>query len=236
MTDSLPLKCQKRIVTQLAQKCFVVQEMVHRYAAGPDRLVANATTDQELVVASKSGDLHAFELLVERYYQRVLSFLRTLLRDPDEANDVGQDTFLKAYQCLGSLRSSESFAAWLFRTAYRLGLNRIRANRTRWRRRADEDSATEIVPDSDRAASPHEALLQAEFKETVTQTIRRLPTKYSTVVWLRFGEEMRVADIAAALRLSRAATESRLRRGTELLRKELRKVFPELNGEADNEM
>jgi RNA polymerase sigma-70 factor (ECF subfamily) len=193
-------------------------------------------TDPQLVDRAKAGDRAAFERLVERYHQPLLNFLAALLGNSEDARDVAQETFVKAYLSLPSLRSEESFAPWLFRTAHRLGLNWARADRGRSRGRVAEDPSTLALIDTDPAASPQEAFLQAEFQEAVTQAIRRLPPKYSGVVWLRFGEEMKVADIAAALGLTRAATESRLRRGTQMLREELLRVFPELNDKSQDEM
>lgn len=195
-----------------------------------------ATTDEQLVERVRSGDRQAFEELVKRYHQRLVSFLLTILGNADDAHEVAQDTFVKAYQSVASLRSGEALSPWLFRIAHRMGLNRLRANKVRSRWQADKDPAEEEICDTDSAVHPHEAYLKADFQKTVTGAICRLPEKYSTVVYLRFGVDMRVADIAATLGLSRAATESRLRRGTHLLKEELLRVFPELCGECEDEM
>lgn len=193
-------------------------------------------TDQELKSRIKSGDRQAFEGLVRRHHQRVIGFLMTLLGNADDAHEVAQETFVKAYQSLNSLRSGEALSPWLFQIAHRMGLNRLRANKVRSRWQAEPGSAAQDICDTDSAVSPHEAYLKADFQKAVTRTICRLPEKYSSVVYLRFGEEMKVADIATALGLSRAATESRLRRGTQLLKEELLRVFPELLGESEDEM
>lgn len=195
-----------------------------------------ATTDEQLVERVRSGDRQAFEELVKRYHQRLVSFLMTILGNADDAHEVAQDTFVKAYQSLASLRLGETVVPWLFKISHRMGLNRLRANKVRSRWQADKDPAEEEICDTDSAVHPHEAYLKADSQKAVTRTIGRLPEKYSSVVWLRFGEEMKVAEIAAALGLSRAATESRLRRGTQLLKEELLRVFPELCGECEHEM
>jgi RNA polymerase sigma factor (sigma-70 family) len=91
--------------------------------------------------------------------------------------------------------------------------------------------------DTDAATSPHRAYAQSELREAVTTAIRSLPENYGAVAWLRFADEMKVADIAQALGLSRAATESRLRRAAAMLRESLSDLCPELtHGESNDEV
>jgi len=194
-------------------------------------------TDEQLTLRARDGDLAAFELLVERYHRRALGLARTVVRDPEDAREVAQDAFVKAFQSVRRLRDAEAFGPWLLQTVHRLALNRARANRVRQERRASLDPEAASALDPDPTSSPHRAYVQSEARDAVTAAIRSLPQTYAAVAWLRFADEMKVAEIARTLGLSRAATESRLRRATAMLREALSEHYPELtSGESQDEM
>lgn len=87
------------------------------------------TEDADLVVLARRGGVDAFAILYERYFAEIFDFLTRLLRDRDEAADVAQDTFVKAFERLGHLKNPASFKSWLFTIAHRNALNRIKRSK-----------------------------------------------------------------------------------------------------------
>jgi RNA polymerase sigma factor (sigma-70 family) len=87
------------------------------------------TEDADLVVLARRGGVDAFAVLYERYFAEIFDFLTRLLRDRDEAADVAQDTFVKAFERLGHIKNPASFKSWLFTIAHRNALNRIKRSK-----------------------------------------------------------------------------------------------------------
>ncbi len=163
--------------------------------------------DAELVTLARRGREDAFGALYERYFPGVYDFLTRLLRDRQEAADVAQDTFIKAFERLGHLEKPESFKSWLFTIAHRNGLNRIARSK-----RAvavgdfyvgNRESSELGVIDPDRAADPERSAEAQAAASMIWEAAAGLDPRTYSVMDLHVRQGLESAEIAEVLGISK---------------------------------
>jgi RNA polymerase sigma factor (sigma-70 family) len=175
--------------------------------------------DGTLVRRALTGDQQAFTQLVERYKDPVYNLAYRMLGNQTEAEDVAQETFVKAYTQLGTYKDTHKFSTWLLSIASHLAIDLLR--RRRFVAMPLEDTpVVEWVPDA--GAGPEEAALIEEQHDEMQHLLRQLPEKYRSVVVLRYYQDMSYEEIAAALHLTPALVKARLHRARELLARALK--------------
>jgi len=191
--------------------------------------VGEPTDEQVLVQAARQGDVGAFEELVKRYDRNVFRIANHITQNREDAEDVVQDAFLKAYQNLGQFQGQSKFYTWLVRIAVNEALMRLRRRRPERMVSLDEDIKTEedSMPRevADWAPNPEQLYSQAELKDILGKTIQGLPASFRTVFVLRDVEGLSTEETADALDLSVPAVKSRLLRARLQLRERLNKYF-----------
>ena len=191
--------------------------------------VGEPTDEQVLVQAARQGDIGAFEELVKRYDRNVFRIANHITQNREDAEDVVQDAFLKAYQNLGQFQGQSKFYTWLVRIAVNEALMRLRRRRPERMVSLDEDVKTEedSMPReiADWTPNPEQQYNQAELKDILSRTIQGLPTSFRTVFVLRDVEGLSTEETAEALGLSIPAVKSRLLRARLQLRERLTKYF-----------
>ena len=192
-----------------------------------------------LVQAAKGGDVAAFEELVKRYDRNVFRIAQHITQNREDAEDVVQDAFLKAYQNLEQFQGQSKFYTWLVRIAVNEALMRLRRRRPERMVSLDEDVKTEddSVPRevADWAPNPEQLYKQSELKDILTRTIQGLPPSFRTVFVLRDVEGLSTEEAAEALDLSIPAVKSRLLRARLQLRERLSRYFQKRNGGDGNQ-
>jgi RNA polymerase sigma-70 factor (ECF subfamily) len=188
-----------------------------------------------LVEAARSGDIGAFESLVRRYDRNVFRIAQHITQNREDAEDVVQDAFLKAYQNLGQFQGQSKFYTWLVRIAVNEALMRLRRRRPERTVSIDEDVKTEedSIPReiADWSPNPEQQYTQSELKDILGKTIQGLPTSFRTVFVLRDVEGLSTEETASALELSVPAVKSRLLRARLQLRERLNKYFKRRDGD-----
>jgi RNA polymerase sigma-70 factor (ECF subfamily) len=188
-----------------------------------------------LVEAARSGDIGAFESLVRRYDRNVFRIAQHITQNREDAEDVVQDAFLKAYQNLGQFQGQSKFYTWLVRIAVNEALMRLRRRRPERTVSIDEDVKTEedSMPReiADWSPNPEQLYTQSELKDILGKTIQGLPPSFRTVFVLRDVEGLSTEETASALELSVPAVKSRLLRARLQLRERLNKYFKRRDGE-----
>jgi RNA polymerase sigma-70 factor (ECF subfamily) len=147
--------------------------------------------DEALVERFRRGDRRAFEELVRRYQRPVYYFLRRFVKDDDEAKDIAQRAFVKAYQGIDGLRGFGAFKSWLYRIASNLALNHLR---DRAREQPSEDAGAELAVDAIGASRMTEAEEYGQLREAIAD----LPPKQRLVLELRVFEELSFKEVAEA--------------------------------------
>lgn len=166
-----------------------------------------------------------FDELVRRNQRRIYRLLLAMVRDPDLADTLAQECFLRAFEKRGSFRGESSAATWLVRIAVNLARDHAKNRRSRfWRwlvRDTEAESPAEAVPAS--APSPECALAARQEAAAVWAVVETLPPQQRAVFVLRFAEEMSLEEIARALDVNTGTVKSHLHRALSALRQELRK-------------
>jgi RNA polymerase sigma-70 factor (ECF subfamily) len=185
--------------------------------------------DVALVERARAGDLAAFDQLVRQYERQVFRIAQHITQNREDAQDVVQDAFFKAYQKLEQFQGNSKFYTWLVRIAVNEALMRLRKRRTAKTVSMDEDVQTEdgsLPRDfADWSPNPEQQYKQAELKEILQKTIQGLPPGFRTVFTLRDVEGLSTEETAEALNLSIPAVKSRLLRARLQLRERLSRYF-----------
>ena len=190
-----------------------------------------ASSDLELVHASKKGDVAAFEQLVTRYRRRLLRISQTVTSNREDSEDAVQEALLKAFQNLADFREDSQFSTWLIRITMNQSLMKLRKQRTHKEVSLDEDVQADgdVLPFDapDRAPNPEHLCWASELREILVRTVEELRPILRTVFVLRDVEGLSIAQTAQVLNLSQAAVKARLWRVRLHLRERLDRYFDE---------
>ena len=200
-----------------------------------NKVVEPPSEESVLVDAARAGDIGAFESLVRRYDRNVFRIAQHITQNREDAEDVVQDAFLKAYQNLGQFQGQSKFYTWLVRIAVNEALMRLRRRRPERMISIDEDVKTEedSMPReiADWSPNPEQLYTHSELKDILGKTIQGLPPSFRTVFVLRDVEGLSTEETASALELSVPAVKSRLLRARLQLRERLNKYFKRRDGD-----
>ncbi len=186
--------------------------------------------DRSVVAAVLNGQQHRFGELVERYQTQIVNYVCRMLGNYEDAVDLSQDVFLKAYSALGSYRPQYPFPAWLFRIARNAAIDEIR------KRRLATVSLDAPMEFEDGAAGrdvespgldPQDAFLGLEFADRISTAIDELPEKYREPIVLRHAADLSYEEIAEALELPIGTVKTRIFRARDALRQSLGDLFEE---------
>ena len=188
-----------------------------------------ALSELELVDQAKAGDPAAFTELVNRYERNVYRLARHITQHEEDAEDVLQETFLKAFRSLGQFQGHSRFYTWLVRIAVNESLQKLRRRRGDAAVSLDEplQTETDFVPREveDWAENPEERYGRTETNSILTGAVDRLKPAFRAVFLLRDVEGLSTEETAEALNLSIPAVKSRLLRARLELREKLSRVF-----------
>ena len=192
------------------------------------------TSELALVQAAKQGDLEAFSQLVRRYDRNIFRIAQHITHNEEDAQDVVQDAFLKAYQNLEQFQGNSKFYTWLVRIAVNEALMKLRRRRSDKTVSIDEDVETEegSMPRevADWSPNPEQLYGQSELSDILKKTIQGLPPGFRTVFVLRDVEGHSTEETAEMLSLSIPAVKSRLLRARLQLRERLARYFKSKRG------
>jgi RNA polymerase sigma-70 factor (ECF subfamily) len=181
-------------------------------------------SDLELVRRAQRGERGAFDLLVLRYQHKVVKLVVRLLRDPTEAEDVAQESFVKAYRALGSFRGDSAFYTWLYRIAVNTARNAMASRQRRpldYEADLSESEQSDVVSRLRHNDTPEAAALSEEIHETVNRAVASLPEDLRTAIILREVEGLSYEEIAEAMDCPVGTVRSRIFRAREAIDRSL---------------
>lgn len=170
----------------------------------------------------RAGDAEAFEEMVRTYQHRVYGVALRMMRSPAEAEEVAQETFLRAHRALGEFRGDARLLTWLYAIASRLCLNRLASGESRMARHRADDVAHLPGREGD---EPGDDLERGEREAALHRAIGELPEDRRIVVTLRDLEGLSYEEIAAALGLELGTVRSRLHRARVELKEKLERYL-----------
>lgn len=185
--------------------------------------------DVQLVTRVRAGDSAAFGELVSRYERKIFRLAKHITESDEDAEDVLQETFLKAYEHLDGFQGNSKFYTWLVRIAVNESLMKLRKRKTSRTVSLDDSSDNGEEPVAREIAvwegNPEQRYSQSEMREILDKAIEGLKPAFRTVFVLRDVEELSTEDTAEALGLSVPAVKSRLLRARLELRERLTRIF-----------
>ena len=183
--------------------------------------------EREIIEKVRQGDTQAFEVLVERYQTKVYNLALRMCGNEDDAFDLAQDAFIRAWKSLGSFQFESAFSTWLFRLTSNLCLDYLRAKKRRaavsLTMSGEEDEQAQLdVPDP--AMTPEEAVLASEDKAILMEAINSLSADYRQIITLRAINDLSYAEIAKVLQIQEGTVKSRLSRARAELKNKLLQI------------
>jgi len=190
--------------------------------------VTTEPLDEELVKRVQAGDKKAFDLLVLKYQHKIVQLISRYIRDPHEALDVAQDTFIKAYRALAGFRGDSAFYTWIYRIAINTAKNHIAA---RARRPAEEDIELETAEQFESAEglrdqeTPEGILLSEELAGVIQLALDELPDELRTAITLRELDGLSYDEIAEVMSCPVGTVRSRIFRAREAIDKKMNSLL-----------
>ncbi len=175
-------------------------------------------TDQQLVSGTLSGNTFYYDQLMQRYQELIYTIAYGFTRSPDDALDICQNAFLKAYQKLGSFEGKSTFKSWLARIAYHEAVDWSRRGKTH--RQADNPE-TDDLPAIEKNAD--ELISDEEDQIGLLNSLFRINERYRQAIILRYYNDFSLKEIARTLHCSEGVIKSMLHRGIRQLKDHITK-------------
>ncbi len=198
-----------------------------------------APSDEQLVQAAQSGDSAAFGQLVDRWDRKIRGAIYRVLGSDDEARDLTQEAFFKAYRGLPSFKQEARFSSWLYQIALNLCRDRMRRKRGRIHMSLEELELAGSARLIESGPSVQEMAEAGELSRVVATAVAALPAEQREVIVLKEYQELTFAEIAEVLALPVSTVKTRLYRGLGQLRQSLERrgihgstALPRASGES----
>ena len=179
--------------------------------------------DKHILAQARRGELDAFEELVRRYEKRVYAIALRSAGSPEDAADITQDVFLRAWRSIESFRGDSGFSTWLFRITMNICVDHARHRQTQPQTMALTNDEDEERPIHDPAPTPEEHLDNSELGRELAAALDEVSEEHRRIVLLRDVSGMSYTEIAEILEISEGTVKSRLARARIALRKVLLK-------------
>lgn len=180
------------------------------------------------MAAAQKGDQAAFETLLKKYRKSVYYMLLKMVKNADDAEDLTQEAFAKAFNSINKFDSKYAFSTWLFRIATNNCIDYIRKKRVQTvsidQPMEGDDGSNMSFDVRDEELDPNASMLKKQRAEYLTMAIDRLPEKYRILVELRYFKEFSYDEVAKELDIPLGTVKAQLFRARELLNQELKNV------------
>ena len=184
-------------------------------------------SDEQLVARVQKGDKRSFDLLVLKYQHKVLALVRRYVKDHAEAEDVAQESFVKAYRAIGSFRGDSAFYTWLYRIAVNTAKNALDARKRRPASDVDIDEVEDYAfSDALRVEeNPENLLATQDVHRVVQEVLANLPEELRRALELRQFDGLAYEEIAAVMACPIGTVRSRIFRAREAIDEAIRPLL-----------
>ena len=184
--------------------------------------------DRKLIHQARAGNQKAFEKLLNKYRNLVYHVMLRMVRNPQEAEDLCQEAFIKAFGALHSFNEEFAFSTWLMKIATNNCIDFLRKKKLRTYSidepiQYKDDKVSFELPTHD--PTPERIMLDEERRQVIDNAIHSLPPRYCQVIVLRHKEEKSYEEIAELLELPLGTVKARIFRAREMLNKKIRDIF-----------
>lgn len=185
-------------------------------------------TEKELVAKAKQGDLAAFEALIIKHEKIVFNVALRMMNHSEDAKDISQEVFLKAYRSIGNFDERSAFSTWLYRITHNTCIDEMRKRKGKQNYSLEEGLESEdgIMQRqiADEGDTPEESLLRDERKGEILQALETLSEEHKAAIILRDVKGLPYEEIAEILDLSLGTVKSRISRARNHLKTEILKI------------
>ena len=184
--------------------------------------------DEDLVIVRKiqAGDVDAFDSLIFKYRERVYSVIYNLTSNREDASDLTQETFIKAFQSINRFKGKSSFFTWLYRIALNTSLTHLRKNKLRrffsFEKMVEEDHTEGFIENLKTESDSDKAALMTELQERLNDAFQKLSVKHRTVITLFEIDGLSHKEISDIVGTSIGTVRSRLHYAKQFLQGELK--------------
>ena len=182
---------------------------------------ARASSDAQLVEECRSGDTSAFDEIVHRYKDRIYNVVYRFVGNHEDAQDIAQEVFVRAYRGVDCFRGSAQVYTWLYSIAANLARNRLRDSRRKGRDMGTSLEAMKRPLAADGAHTPRAQAQHHELDETLQGCLNDLPEHYRMAFVLRVFEDLSYDEIAQTMGCPKGTVKSRINQARKLLRERL---------------
>ncbi|MHC1780686.1 MAG: RNA polymerase sigma factor [Bacteroidales bacterium] len=185
--------------------------------------------EERIIEYVLNGETEMFRLLVERYHERVFILSRGFVHSREDAEDVTQDTFLKAYISLGDFSGRSEFSTWLFRICINTSLSQVKKKNKRFFLVEYSEKLKSFLEQfsHDKSETPYSILSEKERREIIYKEIDKLTEKQKIAFVLSRLEELSQKEIAKIMMISEHAVESLIQRANKQLKNKLKSIIDE---------
>jgi RNA polymerase sigma-70 factor (ECF subfamily) len=179
--------------------------------------------EKELIARAQKGDVKGFDELVRKYQKRIYFLAKRMVKSHDIAEEIAQESFVKAYFSIKQFNLEMPFYSWIYRICVNLAINYLRKQKLFvYESKSEEEvNLLENLPSPN---NPLSEMLKEELNQKIEKSIEKLPTEFKTVFILRVYDELSYEEIAKVLNLTKGTVMSRLFRARQRLQKELRDI------------
>lgn len=186
--------------------------------------------DTEIINAVRAGESRRFGALVDRHKDRAMTLAYRLVGEKSEAEELVQDSFLRAFRSLGTFRGDAKFSTWFYRILYNVCMTRVRRRRDISVRIDGEDPSGEADAWADPAPDMLERMESDEIREILLEEMLRLPEAFRAALTLFYVQELKYEEMTEVLRVPVGTVKTHLSRGRALLRERvLERMKDEVN-------
>ncbi|MFC3853748.1 sigma-70 family RNA polymerase sigma factor [Salinispirillum marinum] len=213
VADSAPLSLTT------AQHRLPHEQETHRVTEQTDK-----DLDAILVRRVQRGDRRAYDFLVVKYQHKVAALIRRYARDPQDVADLSQDTFVRAYQALGSFRGDSAFYSWLYRIAVNTALSHVGGNKKSWNESelGYDQPLQDLVDGQQSSHGPEEEQAASELHTIVRAAMAEIPADMAQALRHREWDGMSYEAIAEAMHVPVGTVRSRIFRAREAVEQRIR--------------
>ena len=189
--------------------------------------MSNITEERKIIKKAAAGSADAFEQLLLKYQTPIYNLCLRMTGNPEDAADMTQEAFLKAWRSLSSFQFESSFSTWLYRLTTNTCLDYLRSQKRRPQCSLtveDDEGEEQVLDVTDEAPTPEEALLSAEERSQLVHALSQLEASQRQIITLRVVNDLSYAEIAEILDVKEGTVKSRLARARDNLRKKLLQI------------
>lgn len=187
--------------------------------------MAMEENESQLIERVCSGDLHAFEGIVERYKKKVYYIAYDIVGDHHEAEDISQEVFIKMYRALNRFRKDAKMSSWLYQIAVNTSIDSLRRKKTKPRINVEDldqvGAREQSLASASPEANPERRAVASIMQEHIDQALHKITPQERTVFVMRHYNEFKIREIADVLDVSSGTVKSLLFRALKKLRNEL---------------